>query len=60
MKIQTLFRFSLVTLTIAVIFGATAVVAQQSASPPYQVNEVFFGTGGELNACSGPYWSKES
>lgn len=60
MKIQTLFRFSLVTLTIAVIFGATAVFAQQSSSPTYQVNEVFFGTGGELNACSGTYCSKQS
>lgn len=36
---------------------------QQSCSPGYGVNEVFFGTGGELNACStGPtgYCSKQS
>lgn len=34
--------------------------AQQSSSTNYQVNEVFFGTGGELNACSSNYCSKQS
>lgn len=34
--------------------------AQQSSSSNYQVNEVFFGTGGELNACSATYCSKQS
>ncbi len=34
--------------------------AQQATSPSYQVNEVFFGTGGELDACSTAYCSKQS
>lgn len=34
--------------------------AAQSASSNYQVNEVFFGSGGELNACSTTYCSKQS
>lgn len=34
--------------------------AQQSSSSNYQVNEVFFGTGGELNACSSTYCSKQA
>jgi len=35
-------------------------MAAQSASSNYQVNEVFFGSGGELNACSTSYCSKQS
>jgi hypothetical protein len=35
-------------------------MAAQSASTNYQVNEVFFGSGGELNACSTSYCSKQS
>lgn len=34
--------------------------AQQSSSTNYQVNETFFGTGGELNASSTNYSSKQS
>jgi hypothetical protein len=34
--------------------------AAQSASTDYQVNEVFFGAGGELNACSTNYCSKQA
>jgi hypothetical protein len=34
--------------------------AAQSASSSYQVNEVFFGTGGELHACSTTYCSKQA
>lgn len=34
--------------------------AQQSSSTNYQVNEVYFGTGGELEACSTAYCSKQS
>ncbi|MBP7857685.1 MAG: hypothetical protein WAW63_02000 [Candidatus Saccharimonadales bacterium] len=40
-------------------FAGTA-LAQQSSSSTYQINEVFFGTGGELNSCSGSYCSKQS
>ncbi len=35
-------------------------LAAQSESSNYQVNEVFFGSGGELNACSTSYCSKQS
>ncbi len=34
--------------------------AAQSSSANYQVNEVFFGAGGELNACSSNYCAKEA
>lgn len=34
--------------------------AAQTASPNYQVNEVFFGSGGELNACSTSYCTKQA
>lgn len=35
-------------------------LAAQSSSSNYQVNEVFFGSGGELNSCSSSYCSKQS
>jgi len=38
----------------------TIAMAAQSASPNYQVNEAFFGAGGELNSCSGQYCAKQS
>jgi hypothetical protein len=38
---------------------AVADVAQTS-SPKYQLSEVFFGSGGELNACSTNFCSKQS
>ena len=37
-----------------------SVFAAQSSSSNYQVNEVFFGSGGELNACSTTFCSKQS
>lgn len=36
------------------------VQADTSSSSSYQVTETFFGAGGELNACSGTYCSKQS
>ncbi|MDB5175545.1 MAG: exported protein of unknown function [Candidatus Saccharibacteria bacterium] len=48
------FGLLVVVLTPAITFAA------QSSSNSYQVNEVFFGSGGELNACSGSYCSKQS
>lgn len=36
------------------------VLAAQASSSNYQVNEVFFGSGGELNACSTAYCSKQA
>jgi hypothetical protein len=48
-------------LIVLVLFGSNAVViASQSSSPNYQVNEVFFGAGGDLNECSTTYCAKDS
>jgi hypothetical protein len=49
----------------ALLFGAlflpAVTFAAQSNSSNFQVNEVFFGSGGELNACStGSYCAKQS
>jgi hypothetical protein len=38
----------------------TVAWAAQASSTTYQVNEVFMGTGGNLNACSGTYCAKQS
>lgn len=38
----------------------TVTVAAQSSSGSYKVNEYFFGTGGELDACSGQYCAKQA
>ena len=46
-------------LAVVVLGGGTA-MAQQAASSNYSVDEVFFGTGGELEACSAAYCSKQS
>jgi hypothetical protein len=43
-----------------VLFVCPPIYAQQSSSAHYQVNEVFFGAGGELNACSSTYCAKQS
>lgn len=45
---------------LTVITLPVAVYAVQSSSTNFQVNEVFFGSGGELNACSTTYCSKQS
>lgn len=37
-----------------------ALVEAQSSSSNYKVTETFFGSGGELNACSSSYCSKQS
>lgn len=42
------------------LISPAVVLAAQSSSSNYQVNEVFFGSGSELNACSGNYCSKQS
>ena len=50
-------------LVIAVLIFAllpTHAFAAQSSSSNYRVNEVFFGSGGELNACSGSFCAKQS
>lgn len=47
-------------LGIIILFSASPVFAAQSSSPSYQVNEVQFGTGGQLNASSPNYQAQES
>lgn len=44
---------------IMMLYTANA-VAQQASSSNYSVDEVFFGSGGELEACSTSYCSKQS
>lgn len=41
-------------------FVAVSVVSAQSSSTNYRVDEYFFGNGGELEACSASYCSKQS
>lgn len=52
-------RFLLAAL--ALLFLPAPVFAQTSSSSPnYRVDQTFFGSGGELNACSGSYCSKQT
>jgi hypothetical protein len=57
-----LFKSKLFTAVTVVLLLSIPVAAsaEQSSSPNYQVNETFFGTGGELNASSTNYSSKQS
>lgn len=49
-----------VTLVLGSLVVLGGVAAAQSTSPNYRVDEYYFGTGGELEACSGNYCSKQS
>ena len=60
LKKQTSRLVTVVGLLLAVILLPTVVSAAQSNSANYQVNEVFFGSGGELHTCSSNYCSKQS
>jgi hypothetical protein len=54
-------NFGMVGLAVLLLVPATVLAAQyQSASPSYEVNEVFFGNGGALNDCSATYCAKEA
>jgi hypothetical protein len=58
---QTLKKISL--LLVALLLMPSVAFANppaQSSSSHYQLDEVFFGSGGELNACSTNYCSKQS
>ena len=46
--------------TIFGLFLPVSVLAATTASPNYQVNEVFFGSGGSLNSCSTSFCTKQS
>lgn len=50
----------IISLTLVILCLPTIAFAAQSSSSNYQVNEVFFGSGGELNSCSTSYCSKQS
>jgi hypothetical protein len=50
-----------IVLSLLISLGLPAIVfSAQSSSATYQVNEVFFGTGGELHSCSGTYCAKQA
>ncbi len=53
-------RMVSVVLAICVSVLCPPVLAQQSSSTHYSVNEVFFGAGGQLNTCSTSYCSKQA
>jgi hypothetical protein len=54
-------KFSAVAiLLVAAIITCGGIAAAQSSSSSYKVNEYSFGIGGELNACSSNYCSKQS
>lgn len=57
-KRNTFISFLAVTFSLIALVGTVA--AQASSSSNYSVDEVFFGTGGELNACSSNYCAKQS
>ncbi|HSX24060.1 MAG TPA: hypothetical protein VLE74_03105 [Candidatus Saccharimonadales bacterium] len=45
---------------VLVIIGLPVPVAAQLTSPSYRVDETFFGTGGELNACGSAYCANQA
>jgi hypothetical protein len=51
---------SLILALLILVGGSGAATALQSSSPNYGVDETFFGSGGELNACSTNFCSKQS
>src|SRR4051812_4600655 len=52
-------RLILIGVSILITLPVTAQAAQSSSSN-YQVNEVFFGSGGALDVCSTNYCAKQS
>lgn len=59
-KKQTRRLFAVIGLLLAITLVPMLASAAQSNSTNFQVNEVFFGSGGELHACSSNYCSKQS
>jgi len=58
-SLKRVLSFSL--LNVIIVLSSIAVAtAAQSSSTNYQVNEAFFGSGGELHACSTIYCAKQS
>ncbi len=54
------YAVAIVAAVVAVGMPVSPVLAQQAQSSNFQINEAFFGSGGELNACSGSYCSKQA
>jgi hypothetical protein len=53
--------FSAIVLGLMIVLaGGSVASALQSSSPNYGIDETFFGSGGELNACSTNYCSKQT
>lgn len=52
--------FASLVLVVGSVVALAGVAAAQSSSSNYRVNEYFFGSGGELEACSDSYCSKQS
>lgn len=53
-------RLGLSLFGVLLLFSPSPVFAETLSSPTYQVDQTFFGTGGELDACSGNYCAKEA
>jgi hypothetical protein len=52
---------SIAALGLLIVFGPAAITAAtESSSASYGVDETFFGNGGELNACSASYCTKQT
>lgn len=60
MKYTKIYLVSLAGLVLALCLLPSTVLAAQSSSTNYQVNEVFFGAGGDLQDCSANYCAKQS
>lgn len=54
-------RFGILLMAALLVFVPSVAYAQQASnSANYRVEQTFFGSGGELNACSGAYCSKQT
>lgn len=58
MRIQKFWRRLAIVLVLLLL--PVPAYADSSASTNYRVDQTFFGSGGELNACSGTYCSKQT
>ncbi len=54
------FRFLLFTLLVSLAIPATVMAGGLSSSTNYEIGEAYFGSGGQLNACSSSYCAKTS
>ena len=58
--IQNIVLSLVIALGLPAVASAVCGTGVQSCSTTYQIGEAFFGSGGELNACSATYCSKQS